>query len=44
MDLTKEAIDKIEDLVNQSVVAEVDGKKMSTRALNLLLLRRLPIP
>lgn len=34
MGLTKEAIDKIEDLVNQSVVVEVDGKKMSTRALN----------
>lgn len=33
MDLTKEAIDKIEDLVNQSVVVEVDGKKMSTRDL-----------
>ena len=33
MDLTKEAIDKIEDLVNQSVVVEVDGKKMSTRNL-----------
>ena len=33
MDLTKEAIDKIEDLVTQSVVVEVDGKKMSTRNL-----------
>ncbi|MGI5060572.1 hypothetical protein E4N89_06255 [Treponema denticola] len=33
MDLTKEAIDKIEDLVTQSVVVEVDGKKMSTRDL-----------
>lgn len=34
MDLTKEAIDKIEDLVTQSVVVEVDGKKMSTRNLH----------
>lgn len=34
MDLTKEAIDRIEDLVTQSMIVEVDGKKMSTRALN----------
>lgn len=33
MDLTKETIDKIEDLVTQSLVVEVDGKKMSTRNL-----------
>lgn len=31
MDLTKEAIDKIEDLVTRSIIMEVDGKKMSTR-------------
>lgn len=34
MDLTKEAIDKIEDLVTQSVVVEVDDKKMSARNLH----------
>lgn len=34
MDLTKEAMDKVENLVLQSVVVEVDGKKMSVRDLH----------
>ena len=34
MDLTKEVIDRIEDLVTQSMVVEVDGQKMSTRDLH----------
>ncbi|MGI5085410.1 hypothetical protein [Treponema putidum] len=34
MDLTKEAIDRIEDLVSQSMIVEVDGQKMSTRDLS----------
>ncbi|MGI5064011.1 hypothetical protein E4N95_11100 [Treponema denticola] len=34
MDLTKEVIDRIEDLVTQSMIVEVDGQKMSTRDLS----------